>query len=39
MIRRRALRVEGNLQPFMANLLWFKDVLAAPRGAPAVSGC
>ena len=38
MIRRRALRVEGNLQPFMANLLWFKDVLAAPRGAQAASG-
>jgi hypothetical protein len=38
MIRRRALRVEGNLQPFMANLLWFKDVLAAPRGAQTASG-
>ena len=38
MIRRRALRVEGNLQPFMANLLWFKDVMAAPRGARVVSG-
>ena len=24
-------RIEGDLQPFMANLLYFKDVLAAPR--------
>lgn len=23
--------VEGNLQPFMANLRYFKDILAAPR--------
>jgi hypothetical protein len=23
--------VEGDLHPFMANLLYFKDVLAAPR--------
>ncbi|HVY42446.1 MAG TPA: hypothetical protein VG966_05400 [Hyphomicrobiaceae bacterium] len=26
-----AARVEGNLQPFMANLQYVKDVLAAPR--------
>jgi hypothetical protein len=38
MIRRRALRVEGDLHPFMANLLWFKDVMAAPRGARPASG-
>ena len=24
--------IEGDLQPLMANLLYFKDVLAAPRG-------
>jgi hypothetical protein len=24
-------RIEGDLMPFMANLLYFKDVLAAPR--------
>lgn len=29
--KRRLLRIEGDLQPFMANLLYFKDVLAAPR--------
>jgi hypothetical protein len=26
-------RIEGELQPLMANLLYFKDVLAAPRRA------
>jgi hypothetical protein len=25
------MQVEGNLHPFMANLLYFKDVIAAPR--------
>jgi hypothetical protein len=29
--KRGAARVEGNLQPFMANLQYIKDVLAAPR--------
>jgi hypothetical protein len=29
--KRGAARVEGNLQPFMANLQYVKDVLAAPR--------
>ena len=24
-------RIEGNLQPFMANLQYVKDVVAAPR--------
>jgi hypothetical protein len=28
-----AFRIEGDLYPLMANLLYFKDVLAAPRGA------
>jgi hypothetical protein len=27
--------IEGDLQPLMANLLYFKDVLAAPRGSAA----
>ena len=31
MLKRRRLRIEGNLHPFMANLLYFKDVMAAPR--------
>lgn len=31
LVKRRALRIEGNLQPFMANLLYFKDVMAALR--------
>jgi hypothetical protein len=25
------MRVEGDLHPFMTNLLYFKDVIAAPR--------
>lgn len=29
--KRGAARVEGNLQPFMANLQYVKDLLAAPR--------
>lgn len=31
MAKRGQLSIEGDLQPFMANLLYFKDVLAAPR--------
>lgn len=31
LLRRRLLRVEGDLQPFMANLFYFKGVLEAPR--------
>ena len=27
------LRIEGNLHPFFANLLWFKALLALPRQA------
>lgn len=29
--KRRLLRIEGNLHPLMANLLYFKDVLATLR--------
>lgn len=32
MIKFKSLVAEGDLHPFMANLIWFKDVLAAPRG-------
>jgi len=31
MIKFKTLIAEGDLHPFMSNLLWFKDVLAAPR--------
>jgi hypothetical protein len=31
LLKRRALRLEGDLQPFMANLQWFKDTLALLR--------
>ena len=29
--KRRLLRIEGNLQPFMANLQYIKDVVTSPR--------
>lgn len=32
------LKIEGNLQPFMANLQYVKDVLAAPRRSSAREG-
>lgn len=31
LVKFRRMRVEGDIHPFMANLLYFKDVLAAPR--------
>ena len=31
LVKRRALRIEGNLHPFMSNLLYFKDVMATLR--------
>lgn len=31
MLKTRALRIEGDQQPFMANLRYFKDLLALPR--------
>jgi hypothetical protein len=31
LVKQKLMRVEGNLHPFMANLLYFKDVIAAPR--------
>ena len=33
--KRRVLTIEGNLHPFMANLLYFKDVLASLRAREA----
>ncbi len=31
LVKQKLMCVEGDLQPFMANLLYFKDVIAAPR--------
>jgi len=31
LIKQKLMRVEGDLHPFMSNLLYFKDVIAAPR--------
>ena len=31
LIKRRALRAEGNLQPFMSNIFYFKGVMTAVR--------
>jgi len=33
MIKTRALKLEGDQQPFFANLLYFKELLALPRAA------
>jgi pimeloyl-ACP methyl ester carboxylesterase len=35
LFKRGLLRIEGDLHPFMANLQYFKDLLAAPRTAKA----
>lgn len=32
MLKRSALRFEGDLYPLMSNLLYFKELLALPRG-------
>ena len=31
LVKQELMQVEGDLHPFMANLLYFKDVIAAPR--------
>ncbi len=31
LVKQQLMRVEGDLHPFMSNLLYFKDVLAVPR--------
>jgi hypothetical protein len=33
LVKQKFMRVEGDIHPFMANLLYFKDVIAAPRKA------
>jgi hypothetical protein len=33
LVKQKLMRVEGDMHPFMANLLYFKDVIAAPRKA------
>ena len=35
LVKKRLLRIEGDLHPFMSNLLYFKGVLAAPRSGGA----
>lgn len=35
MYKRGVVRIEGNLQPLLANLQYVKDVLALPRAKPA----
>jgi hypothetical protein len=35
LLKRKQLRIEGNLHPFMANLRYFKDLFALPRGSAA----
>lgn len=35
MLKKRVLKIEGNLHPFMANLLYFKGVLATLRSLEA----
>lgn len=37
LLKRRVLRFEGELQPLMANLFYFKFLLAAPRAAGSVA--
>ena len=31
LVKQKLMRVEGDLHPFMANLLYFKEVIASPR--------
>jgi hypothetical protein len=31
LVKQKLMRVEGDIHPFMANLLYFKDVIATPR--------
>jgi hypothetical protein len=35
LLRRKQLRLEGDIYPFMSNLLYFKALLALPRTPPA----
>lgn len=36
MLRRKELRIEGDLHPFMSNLLYFKALLTVPRKEGAI---
>jgi hypothetical protein len=38
LVKQKLMKVEGDLHPFMANLLYFKDVIAAPRQENASKG-
>jgi hypothetical protein len=38
LVKQKLMRVEGDIHPFMANLLYFKDVIAAPRKENAKTG-
>jgi hypothetical protein len=31
LVKQKLMKVEGDLHPFMSNVLYFKDVIAAPR--------
>jgi hypothetical protein len=31
LVKQKLMQVEGDIHPFMSNLLYFKDVIAAPR--------
>jgi hypothetical protein len=31
LVKQKLMRVEGDIHPFMSNLLYFKDVIASPR--------
>jgi hypothetical protein len=33
LVKQKLMKVEGDIHPFMANLLYFKDVVASPRKA------
>ena len=37
LVKKKLLRIEGDLHPFMCNLLYFKGVLAAARSAGAAA--
>lgn len=38
LVKRRALRIEGDVHPLMAHLLYFKSLLASLRTAPPSTG-
>ena len=37
LVKKKLLRIEGDLHPFMSNLLYFKGVLAAARSGKAAA--